>query len=213
MAKKKLQRFAELQTFPNVFQQQRGLKGNWHRDYFHNDNPIILELACGKGEYTVAMAQRFPNKNYVGVDIKGARLWRGAKESLSLKLSNVAFIRIPIETISEWFAPGEVDEIWITFPDPFPREGKARKRLTSPRFLDLYEKILKQGGIIHLKTDEANLFRFTQEVIHARPGKILRIIEDLYKEHISDELLSIQTTYEKKHLADNRTIRYVCFSI
>lgn len=213
MSKKKLLRFNELETFPNVFQRQIDMRGRWHREYFLNDNPIILELACGKGEYTIGMARRFPDKNFIGVDIKGARLWRGAKDALDSNLKNVAFLRIPIETIAEWFDEGEVQEIWITFPDPYLREGKARKRLTSPRFLELYERVLRKGGFIHLKTDEPNLFRYTQEVVRARHGTIHQVIDDLYLAPVEDDLLAIRTTYESKHLEDNRKIRYLRFSI
>jgi tRNA (guanine-N7-)-methyltransferase len=213
MSKKKLIRFAEMATFPNVFQYQVDIRGKWHSDYFNNDHPIVLELGCGRGEYTVGLAQRFPNRNVIGIDLKGARLWRGAKDSLALNLKNVAFLRIAIETITDWFAEGEVSEIWITFPDPYLREGKARKRLTSPRFLDLYQAVLATGGLIHLKTDEPNLFRYTQEIVSARPGIIHQLIDDLYQAPITDELLTIQTTYERKHLEIHRTIRYLRFSL
>jgi tRNA (guanine-N7-)-methyltransferase len=213
MSKKKLARFAELLTFQNVFQQQNSMKGRWHSDYFHNNNPIVLELACGKGEYSVNLARRYPDKNFIGIDIKGARLWRGAKDALADGLSNVAFIRIPIETLSDWFSEGEVDEIWITFPDPYLREGKARKRLTSPRFLHTYRKVIKPNGIIHLKTDEPNLYRYSQEAVLSEGGVLLIAIDDLYASPHRDELLSIQTTYEKKHLGIGRTIRYLRFHL
>ncbi len=213
MAKKKLKRFAELLTFPNVFQSLVDLRGKWHSDYFHNDNPIVLELACGRGEYTIALARRFADQNFVGIDIKGARLWRGAKEAIESGLGNVAFLRIPIETITNWFAGNEIDEIWITFPDPFLREGKARKRLTSPRFLSLYRQVLKPGGLIHLKTDEPNLFAYTQQVVAAEGGVLHEIINDLYGGNPIDDTLSVQTNYERKHLDAGRTIRYLRFSL
>ena len=212
MSKKKLIRFAELTTFPNVFESLVDLRGKWHSDYFHNDNPIVLELACGRGEYTVALAQRFGEKNFIGIDIKGARLWRGAKEALEFKLANVAFLRIPIETMTNWFAPDEIAEVWITFPDPFLREGKVRKRLTSPRFLSLYRQVLKPGGVIHLKTDEPNLFAYTQEIVASEKGMLHEAIDDLYHSGRIDEVLSIQTNYERKHLEVGRTIRYLSFS-
>jgi tRNA (guanine-N7-)-methyltransferase len=211
MAKKKLRRFAELTTFANVFQTLIDLKGKWRSDYFHNDHPIVLELACGKGEYTVALAHRFPEKNFIGVDIKGARLWCGARTAIDEGLQNVGFLRIPIETIDNWFAPDEIDEIWITFPDPFLREGKARKRLTSPRFLALYRQMLRADGVIHLKTDEPNLFAYTQAVAAVEKCVLLEIIEDVYHSDRRDETLSIQTTYERKHLEVGRTIRYLRF--
>lgn len=211
MAKKKLKRFAELLSFPNVFQTLIDLKGKWHSDYFHNDNPIVLELACGRGEYTVALARRYREKNFIGIDIKGARLWRGAKDALNERLTNTAFLRIPIETITNWFSIGEVSEIWITFPDPFLREGKARKRLTSPRFLKLYREILSSDGVIHLKTDEPNLFAYTQETVVSEGGKLLEVIDDIYGKGSPTDILSIKTTYEGKHLEIGRTIRYLRF--
>ncbi len=213
MVKKKLLRFAEMADFPNVIQMTTHLRGCWHRDYFHNHNPITLELACGKGEYTVGMARLFPQRNFIGIDIKGARLWRGAKTALTEGLTNTAFLRLPIEQVAECFAPGEIAEIWITFPDPFLREGKAKKRLTSPRFLSQYRRILPPGGVIHLKTDEPNLFAFTQEVIELEGLDIIEKIDDLYANPIKDPLLAIQTTYEKRHLTEGRVIRYIAFSI
>lgn len=213
MVKKKLMRFAEMANFPNVIQMTTHLRGLWHRDYFHNDNPITLELACGKGDYSVGLARLFPDRNFIGVDIKGARLWTGAKTALNEKLTNTAFVRLPIEQIAECFGPGEVEEIWITFPDPFIREGKAKKRLTSPRFVNLYRQILKPGGIIHLKTDEPNLFAFTQEVVAAEGLQLLRKIDNLYANPIDDPVLAIQTTYEKRHLSEGRIIRYLAFSM
>lgn len=213
MSKNKLRKFAELTTFPNVFQTLVDLKGKWHSDYFHNDNPIVLELACGRGEYTVALARRFPEKNFIGVDLKGARLWRGAKDALDSGLPNVAFLRIPIETISNWFAAGEVGEIWITFPDPFLREGRARKRLTSPRFLRLYREILTGEGIVHLKTDEPNLFAYTQEVVAAEGGVLHEVIDDIHADDKLTEILAIRTTYEGMHLEVGRTIRYLRFGL
>jgi tRNA (guanine-N7-)-methyltransferase len=212
MSKKKLSRFAELTTFPNVFQSLVDIRGKWCSDYFHNDNPIVLELACGRGEYTVALAKRFSEKNFIGIDIKGARLWRGAKEALESKQANVAFLRIPIETMTNWFAPAEIAEIWITFPDPFLREGKARKRLTSPRFLSLYRQVLKPGGVIHLKTDEPNLFAYTQEIVALEKGLIHEAIDDLYHGDKISDVLTIQTYYERMHLEVGRTIRYLRFS-
>ncbi len=213
MAKKKLRRFAELNTFPNVFQSLVDLKGRWRSDFFHNDCPIILELACGKGEYAVELAQRFPQKNFVGIDIKGARLWTGARKAIDAKLTNIAFLRIPIETVTNWFATGEVDEIWITFPDPYLRNSKARKRLTSPRFLALYRQILSTNACIHLKTDEPNLFAYTQQVVAAENGTLQEVIDDIYQGGIHDEVLSIQTTYERMHLEVGRTIKYLRFRL
>ncbi|HPV56712.1 MAG TPA: tRNA (guanosine(46)-N7)-methyltransferase TrmB, partial [Tenuifilaceae bacterium] len=173
MAKNKLRRFAENETFENLFQPTMSdvmngdfhLKGKWRSDYFKNSNPIVLELGCGKGEYSVGLAKMFPEKNFIGADIKGARLWRGAKTAVEEKMSNVAFIRTRIEHIASFFAPEEVDEIWVTFPDPQPREKKSKKRLTSSRFLNHYAKFLKPNGIVHLKTDSQALHAYTKAVI------------------------------------------------
>lgn len=213
MPKKKLLRFAEMATFPNVIQMSTALQGRWNSDFFHNANPITLELACGKGEYTLALARLYPERNIVGVDLKGARIWSGAKAALVEGLSNVAFLRLPIERLAEAFAHSEVSEIWITFPDPYPRRAKARKRLTSPRFIAIYRQILSPGGLIHLKTDEVNLFRFTQEVIAEERLQLLCAIEDVYEGIDHNPLLTIQTTYEKRHLAEGRTIKYLSFTL
>jgi len=213
MTVKKLQRFAELATFPNVFQNPAGMKGHWNKLYFKNDHLITLELACGKGEYTLELAKRFPYQNFIGIDIKGARLWRGAKTALEQNLNNVAFLRIPIEKITEYFAQNEIEEIWITFPDPFPRKGKAKKRLTSPRFLNLYRQILRPGGLVHLKTDDMNLFDYTLETLNQERLAVVEVVDSLYNGRIYDEILTIMTTYERKHLQAGRTIRYLRFRI
>lgn len=213
MTVKKLQRFAELSTFSNTFQNPAGMKGNWNKLYFKNDHPIILELACGKGEYTLELARRFSGRNFIGVDLKGARLWRGAKTALEQNLTNVAFLRIPIEKITEYFAQNEVEEIWITFPDPFPRKGKAKKRLTSPRFLNLYRQILRPGGLVHLKTDDLNLFEYTREILKGEGYSPRMVIENLYNGQSPGELLSIKTTYELKHLRAGKTIKYLLFTM
>lgn len=213
MRVKKLQRFAELATFPNAFQNPIGMKGKWGASYFRNPNPITLELACGKGEYTIALAQRFPERNFIGIDIKGARLWRGAKTALELNLTNAAFLRMPIERTAEFFAEDEVAEIWIPFPDPYPRQSKTKKRLTSPRFLNLYRSILREGGMIHLKTDDGNLFDYTLQMLKAEQCPVLAKIEDLYRAPVENGLLTIKTTYELRHLAVGRTIKYLCFSL
>ncbi len=189
------------------------LRGSWHRDFFHNDNPITLELACGKGEYTVAMAQLYPDRNFVGVDLKGARMWTGAKAALNLKLANVAFLRMPIERIADCFGTDEVAEIWITFPDPFLSQCRAKKRLTSPDFISLYRRILRPGGLIHLKTDEPNLFAYTQKVVTNCGAQLVDKVDDVYGSSTENQLLKIQTAYEKRHLEDNRTIRYLSFHL
>ena len=170
MAKHKLQRFAENETFGNLFQRSKydcagvefPLKGRWREDYFHNDNPIVLELGCGKGEYTITMAQRQPDRNYIGIDRKGARLWRGCKDALEMGMDNVAFLRITIDRIGYYFAPGEVDEIWVTFPDPQLKH--ERRRLVSPRFVGYYREVMREGGgALHLKTDSRELYEYVLE--------------------------------------------------
>jgi tRNA (guanine-N7-)-methyltransferase len=224
--KSKLKRFAEVATFSNVFEPASGdgfllkngvewlgeTKGCWHSALFKNQYPIVLELACGKGDYTLALAQTDPLKNFIGIDIKGARIWRGARTALESGLSNVAFIRNRIEFIEHYFAPQEVDEIWITFPDPF--EKKPNRRLTSAPFLDRYRKFLKPGGILHLKTDSWLLYEFTLEVIHSDPGcKVLYANPDIYSGSLWTDALEHKTFYEKQHLKEGRTIKYVQFMI
>ncbi len=213
MPKKKLIRFAQMATFTNVIQTLTDQKGRWHSEFFHNNNPITLELACGKGEYSVQLARLYPDRNYVGVDLKGARIWSGAKAALDLKLNNVAFLRMPIERIADCFATNEVAEIWITFPDPYLSQCRAKKRLTSPDFLALYRRILRPEGIIHLKTDEPNLFAYTQKTVTGCGGRIIEKVDDVYNAREVTDLLKIQTAYEKRHLADNRTIRYLSFHL
>ena len=214
MGKDKLRRFAEIDTFSNVLQLEAGkeLKGQWGNNFFKSSNPVVLELACGKGEYTVNLAQMFPDKNFIGVDYKGNRIWRGAKTALEEGVNNVAFLRIQIENILDYFGPDEVDEIWITFPDPQPQIGRERKRLTSPRFLDKYKHIVKTGGYINLKTDNDNLHAYTAEKIGELELDLHIKTEDLYHSPYADEVLSIKTYYEKKYLKDNKNINYLKFS-
>lgn len=187
-------------------------KGNWAADFFGNDKPVILELACGKGEYTVNMARLFPHKNFIGIDYKGNRIWRGAKTATEDGINNVGFLRIQIENLTDYFAPGEIDEIWITFPDPQPQLSREKKRLTSPRFLDMYRILLKPGGIMHLKTDNDGLHQYTHEKIAELSLKQHIRTEDLYNSEFADEVLSIKTYYEKKYLKDNKNINYLKFS-
>ncbi|MBX2845798.1 MAG: tRNA (guanosine(46)-N7)-methyltransferase TrmB [Saprospiraceae bacterium] len=212
MGKGKLKKFAELETFRNVYQKPAPglLAGKWASAHFQNDQPLVLELACGKGDYTLALAKRYPQKNFIGVDIKGNRIWNGARTALESSIENAAFLRIFIDHIDEHFALGEVNDIWITFPDPYLRKSKKNKRLTSPKFLDLYRKILAPNGSIHLKTDSPQLFEYTQEIIAEQGLEVLSKIDDVYKDPHDNELLtSIQTYYEKMHLEDGRTIRYI----
>lgn len=212
MAKKKLIRLSELETFTNVFQLRMELKGKWKQLVFGNTFPITLELACGKGEYTVALARNFPARNFIGIDIKGARIWRGAKTALEEKISNAVFLRTYIDHITEYFEPGEVAEIWITFPDPYHENSKMTKRLTSSVFLNRYRQILQPGGIIHLKTDDQLLYEFSLHTIAKENCRLLFNTADLYASGLPDEILSVKTFYEKQHLANGKTIKYIRFS-
>jgi tRNA (guanine-N7-)-methyltransferase len=212
MGQKKLQRFAELKTFSNVYEYPENMKGNWH-NHFKNDNPIVLELACGKGEYAVGLGKLNPNKNYIGVDIKGNRMWVGAKSSIQQGLLNVAFLRTQIQKLPDYFAKDEVAEIWITFPDPQLRAGKAKKRLTHPRFLRLYQQILSANGVVHLKTDSPDLYTFTKTVIDMAGLDLVRDIDDVYAMETVDDYLSIQTHYEKLDIAKSNRIHYLQFRL
>jgi tRNA (guanine-N7-)-methyltransferase len=214
MGKDKLRRFAEIDTFSNVLQLDAGkpLKGKWCTDFFKNNRPIILELACGKGEYTVNLGQLFPQKNFIGVDYKGNRIWRGAKTALEDGVTNVGFLRVQIEGISDYFAEGEVDEIWITFPDPQPQVSREKKRLTSPRFLEQYKQLLKPGGCVNLKTDNDDFYAYTAEKVKELGLQLHIQTTDLYHSEYANEVLSIKTYYEKKYLKDNKNINYLKFS-
>ncbi len=212
MGQKKLVRFAAIKTFANVLQYPEGMKDSW-KDFFRNENPVILELACGKGEYSVALGREHPENNYIGVDIKGNRLYIGAKRALAEGLSNVAFLRAQIGQLTDYFAPKEVSEIWIIFPDPFLRDGKAKNRLTHPRFLRLYQQVLKPGARIHLKTDSEELYRFTQETLAEQKCIVHEDVADIYAQGRATGPLAIQTHYEGLHLADGRTIYYISFSL
>ncbi|SHN30475.1 tRNA (guanosine(46)-N7)-methyltransferase TrmB [Mucilaginibacter sp. OK098] len=214
MGKDKLRRFAEIDTFSNVLQLDAGkpFKGQWNTGFFKNSNPVVLELACGKGEYTVNLATLFPGKNFIGIDYKGNRIWRGAKTALEDGVGNVGFLRIQIETLIEYFAPGEVDEIWVTFPDPQPQLSREKKRLTSTRFLDMYRVILKPGGFVNLKTDNDDLHAYTVEKIADTALNLHVRTEDLYHSEHANEVLSIKTYYEKKYLKHNKNINYLKFS-
>jgi len=214
MGKDKLRRFAEIETFANVLQLDKGkpFKGRWSTDHFQNDKPLILELACGKGEYTVNLAKLFPDKNFIGIDYKGNRIWRGAKTAIEDGISNVAFLRIQIENILDYFDESEVSEIWITFPDPQPQVSREKKRLTSPRFLQKYKIIFNNEGILHLKTDNDALHAYTLEKIEEHGLKLLNRTEDLYRSNLVNEILSIKTYYEKKYLLHDKNINYLSCS-
>lgn len=217
MGKNKLQKFDDMNHFPHVFEfaqfeeQDSPLKGNWGEQFFKNDKPIVLELGCGKGEYSVGLAELYPEKNFIGIDIKGSRMWTGAKESAQKELKNVAFLRTHIEFITRFFAPGEVSEIWLTFPDP--QMKKVRKRLTSTRFMVDYEKFLKPGGRIHLKTDSQFMYRYTVEMVKENRLPVLVETDDLYHCGWADKILSIQTFYESQWLQRGLTIKYIQFEI
>lgn len=211
MAQKKLLRFSQLKTFLNVYDNPVQMAGKW-KEVFKNDNPIILELACGRGEYTVGMAQMHPDKNFIGVDVKGNRMYIGAKKCLEQNLHNATFLRTFIDKIAEYFTPGEVDEIWITFPDPQLRTSKAKKRLTYPRFLRLYQQILKPCGKVHLKTDSPHLFTFTKTIIDKYELQLLEECEDV--NHLSQmPELKIKTHYEALDIAGSKKIFYLCFKV
>jgi len=215
MGKNKLRRFAENETFENLFQHHNfdarneafSLKGNWHTNYFKNNHPIVLELGCGRGEYTIGMAQRFSDKNFIGIDRKGARIWRGCKDAIEQNLKNVAFLRIKIEDIEHYFNKNEISEIWITFPDPQVR--KVRRRLISPNFIDKYQKILNTTGIVHLKTDSQELYHYVVETAPIENWKIIENIPDVYNSGVTSVLTEIQTFYEKKWLTEGKTIMYL----
>jgi tRNA (guanine-N7-)-methyltransferase len=218
--KRKLQRFAENETFPHVFQPKVvyppvdfELKGRWHEKFFQNKNPIVLELGCGRGEYTVQMAELFPEKNFIGIDWKGARLWRGAKTSHVQQMKNVAFLRVLIQNINYYFGKDEVSEIWITFPDPQLRISKSKKRLTHPKFLRLYYQVLKPYGKIHLKTDSPDLYQFTKKVIDMYGCRLHKDIDDVYAEPGIPPDLRIITHYESLDIAQSKKVHYLCFSL
>ncbi len=208
----KLQKFEELKTLPNVLEFPQNIKGHWHTDFFKNDNPIVLELACGKGDYTLAMSKLYPEKNFIGIDIKGARIWKGAVIADEQQLSNACFLRVYIEQLTDYFEKEEVSEIWITFPDPFIKKSKTRKRLTSERFLKMYNDLLPDSGKVHLKTDSSLLYDFTLESLESSNANINIMSADIYSGPADNEpLLNIQTHYERMHLKEGRKIHYVQF--
>lgn len=220
-SKNKLRRFKENETFKNVIQPSReelvshsfGMNGKWN-EFFENKNPIVLELGCGKGEYTVALAKRYPEKNFIGIDIKGARFWRGAKTAVEENLDNVAFLRIQIELITYAFQTNEIDEIWITFPDPQIKYKRTKHRLTNHLFLKKYEEILKPQGILHLKTDSEFMHGYTLGLLHGEGHKVLYANHDVYNNDGSpEEVTSIQTFYESQYLKHDKAITYIRFQL
>lgn len=218
MARRKLQQFDENSKNPIFFQpyyheMMAGfpLKGKWHQDFFKNENPITLELGCGKGEYTFGLAEKYTDKNYIGIDLKGARMWRGATDAVEKGLENIAFIRTKIDQILHFFGQHEVDEIWLTFSDPQPKY--ERRRLSSPKFLNLYREILKPNGLIHIKTDNRALFDYTMEVVDFFKLPLHYSTKDLYHSNYQGDAPKIQTFYEKKYLAEGIAINYAQFSL
>jgi tRNA (guanine-N7-)-methyltransferase len=212
MGQKKLLRFAELNTFQNVLQFPENMTGKWN-SFFKNENPIALELACGKGEYAVGLGQLHPNKNFIGIDLKGNRIWVGARKALQNNLDNVAFLRTQIDQVNEYFLKDEVAEIWITFPDPQLRVSKAKKRLTHPKFLRLYQQFLLSGGLIHLKTDSPALYDFTKLVIELYGCSLHKDHHDVYNEMAIADELKIKTHYESLDIAGSNRVHYLCFSL
>jgi len=219
-SKNKLKRFRENDTFSNVIQPTRkevldgfSKKGNWHT-FFNNNNPIVLELGCGKGEYTIALARKNPNINYIGIDLKGARFWRGAKTALEENLTNVAFIRTQIELIDLLFSESEVDEIWITFPDPQIKYTRTKHRLTNAEFLKKYHHVLKPEGIVNLKTDSEFMHGYTLGLLHGAGHEVLYAHHDIYKNfHSPEEITGTQTFYESQYLEVGKPITYIKFKI
>lgn len=221
MGKNKLARWAEMETFSNVIQpdmeglygKDHPVKGNWRRDIFRNSNPVILELGCGRGEYTVGLSTMFPDNNYIGIDIKGARMWRGAKTASENRIPNAAFLRTRIEYINSYFAEDEVDEIWITFPDPHPGKRNSNKRLTCPWFLNIYRNFVKESGIVHLKTDNEELFNYTRNIAERNNLKVVCSASDLYACRKEYDILSIRTHYENQFLTEGLKIKYLAFRL
>ncbi len=212
MPRNHLKRFADLENLPNVFLGLEGAKSFNAPEYFGNSNLIILELACGKGEYTFELAKMFPNKNFIGIDRKGNRLWIGAKSCLDLELKNAAFFRLDVEQIGDVLTDNSISEIWITFPDPYPKRKQAKKRLTSSQYLKMYKRILKKGGLIHLKTDNIALIESTIQSLSSENMHIIKQINNLFYEPALDEILLIKTQYEKRFLESNIGIKYLCFA-
>ncbi len=219
MAKNKLKKFNQLKVFSNVMEPSLkdledgfNLKGKWKKNFFKNNNPIVLELGCGKGEYSVGLSKRYIEKNFIGIDIKGARIWKGANDAVKEKIENVAFLRTRIDWIEKCFSEDEVDEIWITFPDPQLKKRRAKKRLTHPLFLDKYAKIMKKNGLIHLKTDSQFLHGFTLGVIASRANQLHESTHNLYQSKVSIKNSDIKTHYEQLFLDKNIPITYLCFS-
>lgn len=215
MSRNKLTRFAENEENPNVIQAGKLLyekiKGNWGKLQFQNQQELVVELACGRGEYTIGLAQVFPDKNFIGVDIKGSRIWKGSSFATTHQLNNVAFLRTYIQNIHEFFAENEIDEIWITFPDPRPKDRDEKRRLTHPRFLEMYRSLLKSDGWVHFKTDNTNLFEYSLEVLETQKIQNLQYTFDLYKSDLAELHHGIQTRYEQIFSGKGEKIKYLQF--
>lgn len=213
MGKNKLKKFSEYETFSNTYDARNQLKGQWSEKVFGNNNPITLELACGRGEYTVGLAEMYPDRNFIGVDVKASRMWQGAKYALEKGLKNVAFIRIQIDFLNEFFETGEVDEIWITFPDPQPQKTREKQRLTSPKFLTKYLELLGKGHVVNLKTDSDFLLNYTLQTIQDKDILIRELLLDIdQKEDLQDEL-KIRTYYERLWREKGIVIKYLKFEL
>ena len=214
--KRKQERFRIVEERSNVIEPTKEIftkiKGNWRKEYFKNDNPITVELACGRGEYTIGLASRFPDRNYIGVDIKGERIWKGSTLAVEQNLTNVAFLRTPILNIENFFDAGELDEVWITFPDPRPRKRDIKRRLTGPRFLEMYKRMAKQGSYIRLKTDNTALFEFSLEELHNRTDlDDFKFTHDVYESDLRPECFDIKTKYEEVFATKGEKIKYLRF--
>lgn len=216
MSRKKLVRFAQNEANPNVIQAGKPLfetiKGNWHETQFQNQNPIIVELACGRGEFTVGLGREYAEQNFIGVDIKGSRIWKGSSTATAEGLGNVAFLRTQIQNLDQFFAEGEIAELWITFPDPFPRDGDEKRRLTSPKFLDMYKPMIQKNGLVHFKTDNTGLFDYTLELVKSREDiEVLAFTHDFYQSEMRDDHHGIKTRYEKIFSDKGEKIKYLKF--
>ena len=214
--KRKLERFKIIEERHNVIERSKELyeniKGKWRSDYFKNENPITIELACGRGEYTIGLAARFPERNFIGVDIKGERIWKGSTLALEQNLSNVAFLRTPILFLENFFAPGEVDEVWTTFPDPRPRKSDIKRRLTCPRYMMIYKRLLRTGSYFRLKTDNTGFYHYTLEEAQLRNDiSDLKFTDDLYQSELRPECFDIKTKYEEQFASKGETIKYLRF--